>query len=137
MKKRISLVFSVSCGLFLSHLTFSQDSLKTKKEDNSLNEVVIQGNRIQIPFSQQNRDIVVVDSKVIETLPVKSLNELLGYVAGVDVRQRSPWGGQTDVSINGGSFDQTLVLLNGLKIIDPQTGHNMMNLPISPDAIER
>ncbi|MCO5260167.1 MAG: TonB-dependent receptor [Crocinitomicaceae bacterium] len=137
MFKINSSLLPITFSLLLSTLTFSQDTISITNKDYSLNEIIIQGNRIQLPFSQQNRDIVVIDSKVIETLPVKSLNEILSYVPGVDIRQRSPWGGQADVSINGGSFDQTLVLLNGLKIIDPQTGHNMMNLPISPDAIER
>lgn len=100
-------------------------------------DVIIQSERIQIPFSKQNRDITVLDAQTIKNLPVQSLNELLGYISGVDIRQRGPWGGQTDISINGGTFDQTLILLNGVRIIDPQTGHNMMNLPINPDMIER
>ena len=128
--------------LFLVRTTSAQEQENNKTneksvEHGSLNEVIIQGSRIQIPYSKQNRDIVIIDSKVIESLPVNSLNELLGYVSGIDVRERSPWGGQADISINGGTFDQTLILLNGIKIIDPQTGHNMMNLPISTDAIER
>lgn len=106
-------------------------------QKHALDEIVVKDNRLQIPFSELNRDIVILDAQVIKTLPVHSLNELLGYVAGIDIRQRSPWGGQADVSINGGTFDETLILLNGVKIIDPQTGHNMLNLPISIDAIER
>lgn len=117
--------------------TNAQDSIVNPTQDKEFDEIVIQGSRIQIPFSEENRDIVILDAKIIESLPVNSLNELLGYVSGVDIRQRSPWGGQADISINGGTFDQTLVLLNGVKIIDPQTGHNMLNLPITPDAIER
>ncbi len=103
----------------------------------TLNEITIQGNRIQIPFSKQNRDITIIDQAIISSLPVKSVNELLFYVAGIDVRQRGPWGTQADIRIDGGTFDQTLVLLNGVKITDPQTGHNMMNIPVSLNAINR
>src|SRR5690606_26206287 len=103
----------------------------------TLNEVTIQGNRIQIPFSRQNRDITILDQAIIASLPVKSVNELLYYVAGLDVRQRGPWGTQADIRIDGGTFDQTLVLLNGVKITDPQTGHNMMNIPVSLNTINR
>ena len=102
-----------------------------------LGEVVIQENRLELPFSQQNRNIQVLDQTIIKNLPVRSVNELLSYVSGLDVRQRGPQGVQTDISIDGGTFDQTLVLINGVKLSDPQTGHNMMNLPLSPDAIER
>lgn len=114
---------------------------QTEPEDSStlkaLNEITIQDSRIQIPFSQQNRNITIVDRMVINTLPVKSVNELLLYVAGVDVRQRGPWGTQADIGIDGGTFDQTLVLVNGMKMTDPQTGHNMMNLPVNLQAISR
>ncbi len=103
----------------------------------TLDEVVVQNERFDIPFALSNRDIAIIDAKTIQNLPVYSVPELLAFVAGVDIRQRGPWGGQADISINGGSFDQTLILLNGTKIIDPQTGHLMMNLPVSPAAIER
>lgn len=103
----------------------------------TLNEIVVSESRIQIPFKKQNRNIQVLDRAVINTMPVKSVNELLTYVAGLDVRQRGPWGVQTDIGIDGGTFDQTLVLLNGVKVNDPQTGHLTMNLPVSVDEIER
>lgn len=102
-----------------------------------LEPIELYGSRLQIPFSEQNRDVVVLEAKLIKSLPVQSINELLGYVTGVDVRQRGPFGGQADISINGGTFEQTLILVNGVKIIDPQTGHNMANLPVSIDAIEK
>lgn len=113
------------------------DSVNSGEHAYNISEVIIQGNRLQIPFAEQNRDISILDRAVIKSLPVKSVNELLTYIAGVDIRQRGPWGVQADVSMNGGTFDQTLVLLNGIKISDPQTGHNMMNLPVSLDAIDR
>ena len=102
-----------------------------------LNDILIQENRLQIPFAEQNRNIRIIDQNLIRTLPVKSVNELLTYVSGIDVRQRGPWGTQADIGIDGGTFDQSLVLINGIKVSDPQTGHNMMNLPLPLDAIER
>src|SRR5262245_32443045 len=82
----------------------------------TLNEVIIQKNRIHLPFEQQNRNIRIIDQAVIKTLPVRSINGLLSYVAGVDVRQRGPRGSQTDISLDGGTFDQTLLLVNGVKV---------------------
>lgn len=55
----------------------------------------------------------------------------------MDVRQRGPEGVQADVGIRGASFDQTLLLLNGMKLNDPQTGHHMFNLPLPAEAVER
>lgn len=114
------------------------DTSSTKKfYIQPINEITIQENRLQIPFAKQNRNLTILDQSIIRTLPVKSVNELLTYVAGVDVRQRGPWGTQADISIDGGTFDQTLVMINGIKISDPQTGHNMMNIPVPLSAIER
>ncbi len=122
-------------GMLLPSFALAQapDSTTTQ----SLGEVIIQENRLELPFSQQNRNIQVLDQAMIRNLPVRSVNELLSYVSGLDVRQRGPQGVQTDISIDGGTFDQTLVLIDGVKLSDPQTGHNMMNLPVNPDAIER
>jgi len=135
MKKTTLLILGLLIG---NHAIHAQVGLADDSTHiHSLSEITIQENRLQIPFSQQNRNITILDQKVIQTLPVKSVNELLTYVAGVDMRQRGPWGTQADVSIDGGTFDQTLVLINGIKISDPQTGHNMMNIPVALNAIDR
>lgn len=103
----------------------------------NLPDVVIKENRLEMPFSEVSRTVNVLTAKQIEVLPVQSVNELLLYVAGVDVRQRGANGMQADVSIRGGTFDQTLVLINGIKMNDPQTGHHMMNLPVDLENVER
>ncbi|WP_133576771.1 TonB-dependent receptor plug domain-containing protein [Pedobacter metabolipauper] len=107
-----------------------------KDTTSNLNEVIIKENRIQLPFTKQNRNIWIIDKEKIRSLPARSVSELLSYVSGVDVRQRGPGGSQADISIDGGTFDQSLVLINGIKVSDPQTGHNMMNLPIGIDDID-
>ncbi len=65
-----------------------------------MNEIIIQQDRLPISFSKQNRNIILLDREVIKALPVKSVNELLTYVSGVDIRQRGPWGAQADVGID-------------------------------------
>ncbi len=120
----LSLVFSAQA---------QTDTLRTVE----LADVIIAENRLQTPFDETARSIHIVSREDIERAPVQSVNELLTYVAGVDVRQRGPVGVQADVSIRGGTFEQTLVLINGVKMSDPQTGHHQMNLPVTLDAIER
>jgi vitamin B12 transporter len=122
-------------GLVFGAFSAKAQSLKTDSTTH-LNEVLVNENRIKIPFSQQNRNLTIIDQAKIKSLPVRSVAELLSYVSGVDVRQRGPAGSQADISMDGGTFDETLVLLNGVKVSDPQTGHNMMNLPISIDDID-
>ena len=106
------------------------------QKSSSLTEVVVQENRIKEAYGKQNRNIEILDSKQIKALPVKTVNELLSYVAGVDLRQRGPISTQADIAIDGSTFDQVLVLVNGVKMTDPQTGHHNMNLPIPLSAID-
>jgi len=105
-------------------------------QQNALDSVIIRENRLPSAWHTQNRNIQVMDAKQIAKLPVKSVNELLSYVAGVDLRQRGPFGTQSDVSIDGSTFDQVLVLINGVKMSDPQTGHHLLNVPIPLSSID-
>lgn len=122
----------------MSALVFSLGvNAQTDTTTQDLGEVLIQENRIQIPFSKQSRNISLVSKLQLETTPARSLAEVLSFVPGVDIRQRGVTGVQSDVSIRGGSFEQTLMLLNGIKLSDPQTGHHMMNIPVPLVNIDR
>lgn len=109
---------------------------QTGTKANELDAVIIRENRIQGTYKNENKNVQIIDSRQISALPVKSVAELLSYVAGVDLQQRGPWGAQADVSIQGSTFDEVLVLINGVKISDPQTGHNMLNLPVPLASID-
>ncbi|HEY8404234.1 MAG TPA: TonB-dependent receptor [Flavobacteriales bacterium] len=88
-------------------------------------------------FGLQARNSTVISSEMIAQLPVTTVQEVLQYITGVDLRQRGPMGGQADLTIMGSTFEQVLVLVNGIPMRDPQTGHNQMNLPVSIQQIER
>ena len=102
-----------------------------------LEEVSVTGSRAPLTKSQAARMVTVLERADIQQAPVQSINDLLKYAVGVDVRQRGPIGAQTDISIRGGTHDQIILLLNGINICDPQTGHNAMDLPIDLSEIVR
>jgi len=102
-----------------------------------MEDLVIRDNRISFPFHESSRNISLVTRQDIKVRPVQSIPELLSYVPGVDIRQRGPMGVQADIGIRGGSFEQTLILVNGMKMIDPQTGHHSLSLPVNIDNIEK
>lgn len=102
-----------------------------------IREVVVTGHRAPSSLDQAARQVTVIERNEIENAPVQSLSELLEFAMSVDIRHRGQFGVQSDVSIRGGSFDQTLILLNGIKMSDPQTGHHSMNLPVTIAQIER
>ena len=102
-----------------------------------LDGVEVTGSRAPLTIGQAARMVTVLDREQVAQAPVQSINDLVKYAAGVDVRQRAPLGAQTDISIRGGTSEQITVLLNGINICDPQTGHNTFDLPIDIHDIER
>lgn len=99
--------------------------------------VTVSDGRIETAVMSTGRSIEIISQATIRQLPVQTVHELLQYVAGLDLRQRGPWGTQADVSLRGGSFDQTLVLVNGIKLSDPQTGHHQLNLSLDLGAVRQ
>jgi vitamin B12 transporter len=102
-----------------------------------MSEVIIKENRMEIPFNKTSRNISIISRKAIETTPARSLQEVLSFTPGVDVRQRGISGVQANIGIRGGSFEQTLMLVNGIKLTDPQSGNHMMNIPLPLQGIDR
>jgi len=97
----------------------------------------ITASRIPIQKTKATRLVQVINAQEIEASSAQSVNDLLKLVAGVDVRQRGGYGIQTDIGINGGTEDQLTVMLNGVNITNPHTGHLTMDLPVSINDIER
>jgi len=102
----------------------------------NIGEVIIQENRISLPLSQKFSSIILIDSEQIDHSSVQSIADLLHHFAGVDMRQRGSNGVQSDVSIRGSSFEQVLILINGITISDPQTGHYSFNLPVDISNVD-
>jgi iron complex outermembrane receptor protein len=103
-----------------------------------LKEIVIEENRLSDKNSQElNSNKQILTQLDIQKLSVKNIAEVLQYVLGVQATRRGHNNAQTDIKINGGTFEQSLILLNGHPILDPQTGHHLMNLPITVFDIEQ
>ena len=124
-------------ALPLTYFLSATFDLQAQTDTVQMQEVQINSARVPTVYSETARVIYVIDKKDIEAMPVHSLQGLIEYVANVDVRQRGAEGVQADISIRGGNFDQTLILLNGFKMNDVQTGHHNMNLPVDIESIEK
>ena len=136
-------VLSVATLTYASAESVSTDPVVTDStatttaREMMLEEVSVTGSRAPLTKSQAARMVTVLDRQAIAQAPVQSINDLLKYAIGVDVRQRGPIGAQTDISIRGGTSEQIILLLNGINICDPQTGHNAMDLPVDLNDIVR
>ena len=102
-----------------------------------LGEVSVTASRAPLAAGRAPRIVTVLGRDEIAAAPAQSVNDLLKYAAGVDVRQRGPMGAQTDISIRGGTSEHIAVLLDGVNVCDPQTGHNAFSLPVDIGDIER
>ena len=136
-------VLSVATLTYASAESVSTDPVVTDSASTTtaremmLEEVSVTGSRAPLTKGQAARMVTVLDRADIAQAPVQSINDLLKYAIGVDVRQRGPIGAQTDISIRGGTSEQIILLLNGINICDPQTGHNAMDLPVDLNDIVR
>ena len=127
IKKRINyfLAFCISLNAFSQEKTQELDS------------IVINSTRISLPFKKNSRTINIITAKDIKNSAATNVADLLQQVTGVDVRRRGTGGGQSDLYIRGGGFDQTLLLIDGIKMDDAQTGHHTMNAALPIEVIER
>ena len=119
---------------FLVRLEAQLDSLVNKQ---FLKEVVVSSSRIDLDFSENSRTLHLISSQELKSSGALSVVTALQQIAGIDIRQRGIAGTQADLYIRGGGFDQTLLLLDGIKLDDAQTGHHTLNFLPPIEVIER
>jgi len=133
------------CGLGLS-CALVTIPCKTKAQQNDttsvqdyldLQEVVVTAERTPALLTQTAKMVTVFTTDELGRRPFASLDQALRASGSADVRQRGGLGVQSDISIRGGNYEQTLILLNGINFNDPQTGHFNLNLPIDFTTIQR
>ena len=130
MTRNKLLIFSFA----LIQMTLCSQENKAVQE---LDTILIKSTRIDLPFKESSRTITVITSEVIKNSAATNVADLLQQVAGVDIRRRGTGGSQADLYIRGGGFDQTLLLIDGIKMDDAQTGHHTMNAALPIEVIER
>jgi iron complex outermembrane receptor protein len=109
-----------------------QDPLPSRTDS-----IIVTGTFEPVPLEESDRSVDSFSLTPEQRLLLFTAFELLRQDSSIDVRARAPNGVQSDVSIRGGSFGQTLVLLNGLRFNDAQSGHHDFDLPIPLDMIGR
>lgn len=121
--------------LYTAFLLSAAQSLRAQEVE--LDPVTITATLSQQRVSETGRNITIIKGDRFNNLPVHSLDELLRYVPGVEIQARGPMGSQSDIVLRGGTFQQALVILDGMRLNDPNTGHFNSYIPIAPAEIER
>ncbi|WP_439506510.1 TonB-dependent receptor plug domain-containing protein [Sediminibacterium sp.] len=126
--KKLILLFAFS--------TLNQ-SLFAQTDELKLDPVTVTSSFYETKASKTGRNITVITAKDIAQLPVRTPDELLRFLPGIDVQSRGALGAQSDISMRGGTFQQVLVILDGLRLNDPNTGHFSGYIPVILDEIEK
>jgi len=98
--------------------------------------VIVTGSFEPVPLREANRSVVSFDTAE-QPLLYNSFTDYLLSDPSIDLQQRGPDGTQADLSIRGATFEQSLVLLNGFRVNDAQTGHHDLDIPLPLEAISR
>lgn len=102
-----------------------------------LDSVVVSASYLPQKNITTGRNIITLNSADLAKLPVNSIDEWLRYAPGIEIQQRGPAGSQSDIIIRGGTFQQVLVVIDGIRLNDPLTGHFSTYIPLHPEEIAR
>ncbi len=97
--------------------------------------IIVTGVAQPAPLDEADRDVAILPLPEKECPLYDSWFNLLGLDAALDLQQRASGGFLADLSIRGATFGQTLVLLNGMRVSDVQTGHFNLDLPVPIEMI--
>lgn len=109
----------------------------THAQEIELDPITITSSLTEVKSSKTGRNIIIVSGEQLRKLPVHSIDELIRYLPGIEVQSRGPMGTQSNITMRGGTFQQVLVLVDGIRLNDPLTGHFNSYIPIAPAEIER
>lgn len=111
---------------------FAQEPIQVHREN-----VIVTAHAEEVPYQTLARTVVVLTRDDIARLPVRSIAELLAYASSIDVRSRGPFGVQADFAVRGSTFGQALVLVDGFRLNDVQSGHHNADIPVPIGEIDR
>jgi iron complex outermembrane receptor protein len=110
MKSFMALFLVIGATSISAQTSMAGDTFKQK------NEVVVYGKGMPFAFNERTFTVQIFDIAQNRALPIRSVNEALAFVPGLDLQQRGIQGILGDLSIRGGTFEQNLVLINGFKL---------------------
>src|SRR5688500_337816 len=111
---------------------FSQTTLQPYRQT-----VVVTATATPVELGSVTRSLTVITREQLEMLPVHTVADALRLLSSVDVRARGERGVQSDFAVRGANFGQMLVLVDGVRLNDAQSGHHNGDIPVPLDAVER
>ena len=137
--RRLPLVLSLLCGTSLysqNNATTPGGGAQPATIPAQHETVVVTGTFTPVAQTEIDRSVTVLDTTNQDLLH-NNWVDYLELSPSLDLRQRAPNDVQGDLSIRGSTFGQALVLVNGLRMDDVQSGHHDMDLPLPTELIQR
>jgi len=125
-------ILSISCVLFVV-----KSSTTKANELPAVDEILITSQQPERFLNSTAAEIKVISGEDFSRLNAHSFPEILETIASVDLIEKGTPGSQSDIVINGSSIEGVLLLINGIRVHDPQTGHFTMDIPVDLSAVER
>jgi len=129
-------IVAIVIAMTIHSFGFAQNN-STLPDTMMLDPATVTGGFSAVTPSLSPRTLVVVEAQEATQTGAASLGDVLEAVPGMDVRSRGPVGVQADLSVRGGTFEQTALWVDGVRWSAPHTGHHLMDLPIDPEDISR
>jgi outer membrane cobalamin receptor len=136
MLTRITLFLLLHLPLALAQVSPPLSPAPGQTGARQIDSIVVMGTFVPAPLSENDRSVESLDTRE-EPLIFESVADYLRLDPAVDLRQRAPGGVQSDLSILGSTFAETLVLLDGLRLNDAQSAHHNMDIPVPLEALSR
>ena len=134
MKNRPFLLVA-ALAVFTSQLLYAEDNPSSHRRGLSLPPIIVTPSRI--PEGKTLRSVSYIQKSDFDSAFGSSITDYVRSLPSADIRRRSVSGVQADLNVRGSTFEQTAVLINGVRVNDPQTGHHTMDIPFTSMDLER
>src|SRR3972149_1229103 len=94
----------------------------TAAEEKTLEEIVVTATRIEEPLREATSDLVVIREDEIKKMNVEFVTDVLRKIPELNLVQNGGTGQTATVFLRGGDSRHTLVMIDGVKVQNPNTG---------------
>lgn len=123
--------------IFILLLQLTENGFSEENKAISLEPIILSITKTPTEYSKTSRNIGIINEDSIDKSNAKSVEELLKESGSLETRARGPYGVQADLSVRGSTYSQNLILIDGIKVNDPQTAHHNFDLGLTLDSIEK
>ena len=102
-----------------------------------LQNIIVESSRLNSNASETGRNVIIIPSPDLAKYPINSIDDILRYLPNLEVQTRGPFGSQADISIRGTTFNQVLMMIDGVRLNAPLTGHFNHHIPIALSEIKQ